>query len=179
MLRLPTGIPTLKNALAAWDALNPGDPFDEIEAAASSLAEAARIAVVSPELTSALDALSGLRIDAPVEDVQRAAARLQAASAAFAPAETSPFARLEAPGAALKDPLLLAREAMDRRYGLGTEWEEPNIHGEEHFTRAQAESDIDADEILSIIVSAVEADRAQSARALNDTPTVTTEGAPQ
>lgn len=61
----------------------------------------------------------------------------------------------------MKDPELLAREAMDNHYGLGAEWEEPNQYGEDGFTRAQAESDIDADQILGIIQEAINVDRAQ------------------
>lgn len=63
---------------------------------------------------------------------------------------------------------LIAREAMDKRYGIGTDWEEPNEYGEEGFTRAQAESDIGADEILGVIREAIEADRAQRAGRLED-----------
>lgn len=153
--------PVLKTALSAWDALNPGDPIDDIEAAGTGLAEAARILVSTPDLEHALDDWSNMTGETPTDVVQRSAARLQEAAAAFAPSPTSPFTRLSAP---LKDPILLAREAMDRSYGIGTDWEEPNEHGEEGFTRAQAESDIDADEIIAVIASAIEADRAQRAR---------------
>lgn len=61
----------------------------------------------------------------------------------------------------MKTPDLIAREAMDKHYGIGTDWEEPNQYGEEGFTRAQAETEIDADTILGIIREAIEADRAQ------------------
>ncbi|WP_217181593.1 hypothetical protein [Streptomyces sp. AC495_CC817] len=61
----------------------------------------------------------------------------------------------------MKTPERIAREAMDKHYGIGTEWEEPNAYGEEGFTRAQAETDIDADDILLIIREAIQADRAQ------------------
>lgn len=68
-----------------------------------------------------------------------------------------------------KSPDLIAREAMDNHYGIGTEWEEPNAYGEEGFTRAQAESDIEADDILAIIREAIEADRAQRAEPVHAT----------
>ena len=67
---------------------------------------------------------------------------------------------------ALKTPEQLGREAIDNHYGIGTRWEEPNQCGEEGFTRAQVESDIDADDIRLLIEEAVHADRAQLHTAL-------------
>lgn len=61
----------------------------------------------------------------------------------------------------MKNPEQLAREAMDRKFGLGTPWEEPNEDGDEGFVRAMAEGDLDADDLLAVISSAIEADRAQ------------------
>lgn len=61
----------------------------------------------------------------------------------------------------IKTPEQIGREVIDANYGIGTEWEEPNQFGEEGFTRAQAESDIDADDIRLLIEQAVNADRAQ------------------
>jgi hypothetical protein len=55
----------------------------------------------------------------------------------------------------------IGREVIEANYGIGSPWEEPNAYGEEGFTRAQAESDIGADEIRGLIVAAIEADRAQ------------------
>lgn len=63
----------------------------------------------------------------------------------------------------MKTPDQIAREVIEANYGIGTDWEEPNEHGEEGFTRAQAESDIDADEIRGLITAALDADRAQRA----------------
>ncbi|WP_311245286.1 MULTISPECIES: hypothetical protein [unclassified Microbacterium] len=112
---------TLQQALAAWDALNPGDPSGEVESAAEALAVAARAISAAPVCTRCTQC---------------------------------------GQQAEVKSPMLIAREAMDRAYGIDSPWEEPNPYGEEGFTRAQAESDIDADEIISVIVSAIEADRA-------------------
>ncbi|WP_026820027.1 hypothetical protein [Arthrobacter castelli] len=67
----------------------------------------------------------------------------------------------------MKTPEQLSREVIDAHYGVGTEWEEPNQHGEENFTRAQAESDIDADDIRLLIEEAVEADRQQIRKSLD------------
>lgn len=61
----------------------------------------------------------------------------------------------------MKTPEQIRREVMDAVYGIGTEWEEPNEHGEEGFTRALIESDIDADDIGALIERAIEIDRAQ------------------
>ena len=72
----------------------------------------------------------------------------------------------------MKTPEQLGREAIDAHYGIGTEWEEPNQYGEEGFTRAQAESDIDADDIRLLIDEAIANDRAQIAAALRDTDAV-------
>lgn len=44
----------------------------------------------------------------------------------------------------MNDTEKIAREVIDAHYGLSTKWGEPNQYGEEGFTRAQAESDIDA-----------------------------------
>lgn len=66
----------------------------------------------------------------------------------------------------LKSPEQLGREAIEKNYGVGSDWEEPNQYGEEGFTRAQAESDIDADEIRGLIEEAITADRAQLRAAL-------------
>lgn len=72
----------------------------------------------------------------------------------------------------LKTPEQLGREAIDNHYGIGTEWEEPNQYGEEGFTRAQAESDIDADDIRLLIEEAVKADRQQICRAMESSEAV-------
>ena len=157
----------LRTALTTWDALNPGDPLEEIETAATDLAEAARVVIAQSSLEHALDDWSTLQGEAPVDVVQRSAERLRDAAAAVIGSSASPFTPSPLPA---KNPMLLAREAMDRVYGIGTDWEEPNEHGEEGFTRAQAESDIDADEILAVIVSAIEADRAQQRRIAAATP---------
>ncbi len=61
----------------------------------------------------------------------------------------------------IKTPEQIAREVIERNYGLGTDWEEPNEYGEEGFTRAQAESDIDADDIRALIEQGIAADREQ------------------
>lgn len=66
----------------------------------------------------------------------------------------------------LKSPEQLGREAIEKNYGVGSDWEEPNQYGEEGFTRAQAESDIDADEIRGLIEQAIVADRMQIKTAL-------------
>lgn len=66
----------------------------------------------------------------------------------------------------LKTPNQLGREVIDAHYGIGSDWEEPNEHGEEGFTRAQAESDIDTGDIHDLIAEAVEADREQIRQAL-------------
>lgn len=66
----------------------------------------------------------------------------------------------------LKTSEQLAREVIDRHYGIGSDWEEPNQYGEEGFTRAQAESDIDADDIRLLIEEAVYADHEQIRAAL-------------
>lgn len=167
--------PVLKKALAAWDALNPGDPLEDIETAATNLAEAARVLIATPLLENALDSWSTLTSDVPVDVIQRSSARLKEADDAFSPLGRSPFVSTR-PVLELKEPMLLAREAMDRVYGLGTDWEEPNEHGEEGFTRAQAETDIDADHILPIIADAIVADRAQHRRAAHGVATATAEG---
>lgn len=72
----------------------------------------------------------------------------------------------------LKTPQQLGREVIDRHYGPGTDWEEPNEFGEEGFTRAQAESDIDADDIRLLIQEAIKADRKQISRELASTRAV-------
>lgn len=61
----------------------------------------------------------------------------------------------------IKTPEQISREVIDANYGIGTEWGEPNRFGEEGFTRAQAESDIDSDDIRRLIEQAINADRAQ------------------
>ena len=61
----------------------------------------------------------------------------------------------------IKTPEQIAREVIERNYGLGTDWEEPNEYGEGGFTRAQAESDIDADDIRALIEQGIAADREQ------------------
>lgn len=66
----------------------------------------------------------------------------------------------------------ISREAIDKHYGLGTPWGEPNEFGEEGFTRAQAESDIDSDDIRAVIEDALRADRSQRAAAVNKTASV-------
>lgn len=63
----------------------------------------------------------------------------------------------------MKTPEQIRREVMDAAYGIGTQWEEPNDDGEAGFDRAQAESDIDADEIGQLIEQAIRIDRAQQA----------------
>ncbi len=63
--------------------------------------------------------------------------------------------------ATIKPPEQISREVIDAHYGIGTEWEEPNQFGEEGFTRAQAESDIEADDIRLLIEQAINTDRAQ------------------
>lgn len=72
----------------------------------------------------------------------------------------------------MKTPEQIGRQVIDNHYGIGTEWEEPNQFGEEGFTRAQAESDIDADDVRLLIEEGIEADRAQIASALQGTTAV-------
>lgn len=55
----------------------------------------------------------------------------------------------------------IGREVIEANYGINTEWGQPNEFGEQGFTRAQAESDIDSDEILGLIESAIQLDRDQ------------------
>lgn len=64
----------------------------------------------------------------------------------------------------MKSSELIAREVIEANYGLDTAWEEPNEHGEAGFTRAQAESDIDSDEIRALIEQGIERDRARTGR---------------
>jgi len=56
---------------------------------------------------------------------------------------------------------MIGREVIDRHYGIGTEWEEPNEYGEEGFTRAQAETEIEADDIRLLIEEGIREDRRQ------------------
>lgn len=60
-----------------------------------------------------------------------------------------------------KTPEIIGREVIDRHYGIGTEWEEPNEYGEEGFTRAQAETEIEADDIRLLIEEGIREDRRQ------------------
>lgn len=61
----------------------------------------------------------------------------------------------------IKTPEEIAREVIEKNYGIGSPWEEPNDFGEEGFTRAQAESDIDADDIRGLIKLGITTDRSQ------------------
>lgn len=61
----------------------------------------------------------------------------------------------------MRTPEQISHDVIDANYGIGTDWEEPNPFGEEGFTRAQAESDINADDIRELIEEAIRADRAQ------------------
>lgn len=61
----------------------------------------------------------------------------------------------------IKTPDEIAREVIEKNYGIGSPWEEPNDFGEEGFTRAQAESDIDADDIRGLIEQAIATEQAQ------------------
>lgn len=63
----------------------------------------------------------------------------------------------------MKTPEQIGREVIEANYGIGTEWEEPNQYGEEGFTRAQVESDIDADDVRLLIEQGINADREQRA----------------
>lgn len=60
-----------------------------------------------------------------------------------------------------KTPTQVAEDVMNASYGPGSNWSEPNEFDETGFTRAQAESDIDTEEILGLIQKAIEVDRAQ------------------
>jgi hypothetical protein len=61
----------------------------------------------------------------------------------------------------MKNPEQISRDVLETNYGIGTDWEEPNVHGELGFTRAQVETDIDADDIGLLIQQGINADRAQ------------------
>lgn len=61
----------------------------------------------------------------------------------------------------MKTPEQIGRDVIESEYGIGTDWEEPNEFGEAGFTRAQAETDIDSDDIRRLIEKAIWADRAQ------------------
>lgn len=61
----------------------------------------------------------------------------------------------------MKTPEQIGREVIDAHFGIGTVWEEPNEHGEEGFTRAQAETDIDADDIRGLIEEGIRLSREQ------------------
>ena len=63
--------------------------------------------------------------------------------------------------AAIKTPEQLSQDVIEANYGIGTDWEEPNTYGEAGFTRAQAESDISADDVRKLIEDAIAADRRQ------------------
>lgn len=63
--------------------------------------------------------------------------------------------------AAIKTPEQLSQDVIEANYGVGTDWEEPNTYGEAGFTRAQAESDISADDVRKLIEDAITADRRQ------------------
>lgn len=73
-----------------------------------------------------------------------------------------------------KTPEQVAREAIDRAYGIGSPWEEPDDEGREGFARAQAQTlaetgeFIEADDVRRLIRSAIEADRRQLAKALEE-----------
>ena len=68
--------------------------------------------------------------------------------------------RTNAVSIGLMSPEEIAHNVMDAHYGLGTEWDEPNSWGEQGFTRAQAETDIAADDIQALIAEAILVDRA-------------------
>lgn len=72
----------------------------------------------------------------------------------------------------MKNPEQIGREVINAHYGFGTEWEEPNEHGEEGFARAQAETDIEADDVRLLIEEGIGKDRAQLAAALRGTGAV-------
>lgn len=61
----------------------------------------------------------------------------------------------------IKSPAQLSQDVIEANYGVGTDWEEPNEYGEAGFTRAQAESDISADDVRKLIEDAIAADRRQ------------------
>lgn len=71
----------------------------------------------------------------------------------------------------MKSPNDIAHTVLDQHYGPDSEWAEENSYGEQGFTRAQAETDIDADEIATLIAEAIRSDRRQIANALRtETP---------
>ncbi|WP_394941160.1 hypothetical protein [Psychromicrobium sp. YIM B11713] len=72
----------------------------------------------------------------------------------------------------MKTPEQIGREVIDSHYGIGTDWEEPNDRGEEGFTRAQAESDIDAHDICELIEEGIAKDHAQLREALHSSDAV-------
>lgn len=59
----------------------------------------------------------------------------------------------------LKTPMRLAQETMLLHYGPRSRWHEPNQHGEQGFTRAQAELDIRSEDIEQLIAYGIELDR--------------------
>jgi hypothetical protein len=70
----------------------------------------------------------------------------------------------------VKTPEQIACEVIDAHYDIGTEWEGPNRFDEKGFTRAQAESDIDTDDVRRLIEEGIRADRAQRASASQGAP---------
>lgn len=61
----------------------------------------------------------------------------------------------------MKSPERIAQEVIEAEYGPGTQWEEPNQYDERGLTRALAESDIDADNIETLVKKSIGEDRAQ------------------
>lgn len=55
----------------------------------------------------------------------------------------------------------IADAVIEKHYGTGTDYAEPNEHGESGLTLALVEDDTDGDWIREHIIEAIEADRAQ------------------
>lgn len=72
----------------------------------------------------------------------------------------------------MRTPAEISDAVMDANYGAGSDWEEPNRYDESGFTRAQAESDIDRDEISGLIVQGVEKAREELRSALDGSAAV-------
>lgn len=73
----------------------------------------------------------------------------------------------------MRPPRSVAQETMESAYGPGSDWAEPNQFGESGFTRAQAESDIGADDIMALIEAAIELDHEHTLRLRRTTGPVT------